>query len=191
MFQETIKTTQIGRFDGHVRRRRQLGIRACQSDHVLGRKRLLLRQQETQRIVHRRLTVARGMLQNPQIRTPRHVGSMFRLQPVVGHAKAAIGEQVLAITVILEGARFAHQLVDDVPVVDRVLITPHQPRQRVHLATRVPDFHTVGIQPGFDFLADQTAMHRVNIAMDMQQTPRIHTHRQSQATVLPLRRQRP
>jgi len=102
---------------------------------------------------------------------------MFVLQPVVGDAKAAGGEKVLAITVILKGARLTHQLVDDVPVIDGVLVTPHQPRQRVHLRSRVPDFHTVGIQPSFDLLADQTAMHRVGIAVDVDQTPRIHTHR--------------
>jgi hypothetical protein len=50
---------------------------------------------------------------------------MFILQPVVGHAKAAVGEQIFAITVVVKGARLAHQLVDDVPVVDRMLVTPH------------------------------------------------------------------
>jgi hypothetical protein len=131
------------------------------------------------------------MLQNLQVRTPRHVGSVFLLQPVVGHAKAAVGEQVFAITVVVKGARLAHQLVDDVPVVDRMLVTPHQPRHRVHLRSRVPDFHTLGIEPGFDFLADQTAVHGVGVAVNVDQAARVHAHRQPQATVLSLRWQRP
>jgi hypothetical protein len=131
------------------------------------------------------------VLQNSQVRAQRDLGFMFVSQPVVGDAKAAGGKEVFAITVILKGAGLAQQLVDDVPVIDGVLVTPHQPRQRVHVDARVPDFHTVGIQPSFDLLADQTAMHRVGIAVDVDQTPRVHTHRQAQATVLPLRGQRP
>ena len=148
-------------------------------------------QKAAQRVVHGRLAVVGSVLQNPQVRAPGDIGSVFVVQPVVGHAKAAVGEEVLAITVILEGARLAHQLVDEVPVVDRVLVTPYQPRQRVHVGSRVPDFHALGIQPRFDFLADQTAVHRVGIAVDVDQAPCVHAHRKPQATVLPLRRQRP
>jgi len=140
VFQETIKSTQIRRFDGNVRRRRQLGTRACQGDHALGRERLLLSQQAAQGIVHGGLAVAGGMLKNSQVRTPRHVGSVFVLQPVISHAKAAVGKQVLAIAIVVKGPWLAHQLVDDVPVVDRVLVTPDQPRQRVHLGARVLPF---------------------------------------------------
>ena len=190
MFQEIIKTTQIGRFDGHVRHRRQLGAEPCQGDHRLGRKRLLLSQETTQRVVHGRLAVVGGVLQNPQVGAPCDLGSVFVLQPVVGHAKAAVGEQVFAITVVVKGTRLAHQLVDDVPIVDRVLVAPDQPRQRVHLGSRVPDFHTLGIQPGFDFLTHQTAMHRVGVAVHVNQAARVDAHRQPQATVQPLRRQR-
>jgi len=128
VFQETIKTTQIGRFDGHVGRRWQLATGACQGDHGLGRERLFVSQKAAQRVVHGRLAVVGSVLQNPQVRAPCDLGSVFVVQPVVGHAKAAVGKEVLAITVILEGARLAHQLVDEVPVVDRVLVTPYQPR---------------------------------------------------------------
>jgi hypothetical protein len=190
VFQEIIKTTKIGRFHGHVRRRRHLGAEACQGDHGLGTERLLLSQETAQRVVHGRLAVVGSVLQNSQVGTPRHVGSVFVLQPVVGHAKAAVGEQILAITVVVKGARLAHQLVDDVPVVDRVLVAPYQPRQGVHVDVRVPDFHAVGIQPRFDLLAHQTAMHRIGVAVNVDQATRVHAHRQPQATVLALRRQR-
>jgi hypothetical protein len=145
VFQETIKTTQIGRFDGHVRRRRKLCTCACQSNHGVGRKRLVLSQQTPQRVIHRRLAVAGGMLQNLQVGAAGDLGCVFIPQPVIGHPKTAVGEQVLAIAVVLEGAGLAHQLVDDVPIVDRVLVASHQPRQRVDLPSRVPDLHAVGV----------------------------------------------
>jgi hypothetical protein len=92
VFQEIIKTTQIGRFDGHVRRRRHLAAVARQGDHGLGRERLLLSQETTQRIVHRRLAVVGGVLQNPQVGPASDFGSVFVVEPVVGDAKAAGGE---------------------------------------------------------------------------------------------------
>jgi hypothetical protein len=189
VLQEIIKTTQIGRFDGHVRRRWQLSAAARQGDHGLGRERRLLSQETAQRVVHGRLAVVGSMLQNSQVRPPRHVGNMFGAQPIVSHAKAAGGKQVLAITVVVESARLAHQLVDDVPVMDRMLVASDQARQRVHPRARVPDFYTVGIQPGFDLFADQTAMHRVGVAVDVDQAARVHMDRQTQATVQALRRQ--
>jgi hypothetical protein len=77
VFQETIKTTQIGRFDGHVRRRRKLGTRLGQGDHGLVRERLSLSQQAPQRFIHRRFAVAGGMLQNPQVRTCGDLGCVL------------------------------------------------------------------------------------------------------------------
>ena len=104
------------------------------------------------------------MLQNPQILARGDPRSVLVPQPVLGQAKAAVGEQVLAIAVVLKGARLPHQLVDDVPIVDRVLVASHQPRQRIDLNSRVPAFHSIGIEPGFDFLADQPAVDRVGVA---------------------------
>ncbi len=112
-------------------------------------------------------------------------------QPVVGQAKAAVGEQILAIAVVLKGARLPHQLIDEVTIVDRVLVAPHQPRQRIDLGSCVPDLHAVGIQPGFDFLANQAAVDRVGIAVHVDQAPRVHAHPHPQTAILPLRREWP
>lgn len=154
MFQETIETTQIGRINSYVRCRRKLCLGACQRDHGVGRKGLILSQQTAQRVIHRRFAVAGRMLQNPQVLAGGDPRSVFVPQPVIGQAKAAVGEQVLAIAVILKGPRFPHPLIDEVPIVDRVLVASHQPRQRIDLGSCVPDLHPVGMQPGFDFLAD-------------------------------------
>jgi hypothetical protein len=116
---------------------------------------------------------------------------MFVAQPIVGLAKAAVGEQVLTIAIILKGPGLAHQLIDEVPVVDRMFVATHQTRQRVHAASGVPDLHTVRIQPGFHCLADQTAVDRVYVAMNVNQASRVHVDCQTQATVQSLLRQRP
>jgi len=85
------------------------------------------------------------MLQNLQILARTDPGSMFVPQPVVGQAKAAVREQILAIAVVLKRAWLPHQLVDDVPIVDRVLIASHQPRQCIDLNSRVPKFYPVSM----------------------------------------------
>ena len=131
------------------------------------------------------------MLQNPQILPCGNPRGLFVPQPVIGHPKAAIGEQILAIPVVLKGTRLAHQLIDDVPIVDRVLVSPHQPRQCVDSSSRVPEFDAVGMQPGLDYLADQAAVDRVGIAVNVDQAPRVDAHRQPQTTILSLRREWP
>jgi len=67
VFQETIKTTQIGRFDGHVRRCWKLGLGAGQRNHGVGRQRLIQSQQTTQRVIHGRFAALGRLLQNPQV----------------------------------------------------------------------------------------------------------------------------
>ena len=164
---------------------------AGQGDHGGGREWLSLSQQTPQRVIHRRFAVAGRMLQYLQVGAAGDIRRVLVPQPVVSHPKAAVGEQILAITVVLKGAWLTHQLVDDVPIVDRVLVASHQPRQGVDQGSRVPDLQAVGMQQGFDFPADQTAVDRIGVAVNVDQAPRVHACRNSQATILPLRRQRP
>ena len=163
----------------------------CQRDHGLGRERLILSQQTPQGVIHRRFAVAGGMLQDLQVGAAGRLGRVLVPQSVIGHPKAAVGEQILTIAVVLKRARLADQLVDDVSIIDRVLVAPHQPRQRVDVNARIPEFHAVGVQAGFDFQADQAAVDRVGVAVNMDQAPLVHTNRQPQATILPLRWKRP
>lgn len=145
-----------------------------------------------QGVVHRRFAVAGRMLQNPQILASSHPRCVPALQLVISHAKTAIGKQVLAEAVVLKSARFSHQLIDDVPIVDGVLVAAYQPRQRLDVLPRVPNFHAISVELDIDFLADQAAVDRVGIAVNVNQAPRVHTHRRnSQAALLPLGRKRP
>ena len=115
-------------------------------------------------------------------------------EPVVGDAKARGREQIVAVSVIRERARLADQRIDDVPIVDRVLVATHQPRQRIDVFVRVPDLDAVGEEPGLDPLADQTTVHRIHVAVDVDEAARIHaarhfqTRRQARSGQVPQRR---
>lgn len=67
------------------------------------------------------------------------------------------------------------------PVVHRVSVAPHQSRQRVDAPVRVPDLDPVGEQPRFDGFADQPAVHRIHVAMNVDQAASVHLARHLQA----------
>jgi hypothetical protein len=136
------------------------------------------------------LALARRQVQDLQIFLGRTL-RLLRPQPVVGQPEAARREQVVAVAVVGEGARLAHQPVDDVPVVDAMLAPAAQPRQAFHLPLGVPHLDVVGMDAGLDPFANQAAGHRVRVAADVDRAAVIHPHRHALAGVEPLRRQRP
>jgi hypothetical protein len=77
--------------------------------------------------------------------------------------------------------------------VDRVLVPAHQPRQRVHLPIGEPDFDAIGEEPRLDLFPDQATVDGVRVAVQVNQTPRIHpttdfqTRRQSLIGQVPQR----
>lgn len=95
-------------------------------------------------------------------------------EPVVGDSETRRRKEVVAVSVIREGARLANQRVDHVPIMHRRLVSADETRQRIDVLIGVPDFHAVGEKPCFDPLADQAAMHRIDVAMNVNQAPRVH-----------------
>jgi hypothetical protein len=94
-------------------------------------------------------------------------------EPVIGKVEPRRREQIVTIGVLGEGARLANQRVNDMPVVDGVAIATHQPRQRVDLFVRIPDLDTIRKEPCFDFFADKPTMHRVDVAVNVDQAAAI------------------
>jgi len=90
-------------------------------------------------------------------------------EPVVGDAKPRGREQVVPVGVVGERPGLAHQGIDDVPVVHRVLVAADQPRQGVDVPVGVPDLDAVGEQARLDLFAHETTVHRVGVAMDVDQ----------------------
>lgn len=130
------------------------------------------------------------MLENSQVLLGPGLVAQDFAQSVVGQAEPAIGEQILAIPVVGERSRLADQRVDDVPILNLGLLPADQPRQRVHEPIRKPHLDAIRVKPGLDRFADQTAMHRVGVAVDVDQTARIDPTPDAKTAVDPLRRQR-
>jgi hypothetical protein len=101
-------------------------------------------------------------------------------EPVVGHAEPRRREQIVAVGIVRERARLADQRVDDVPVVDGVPVAAHQPRPRFHAPVREPHFDAVRIEPRLDLLADQPTVHRVRVAVNVNQAAAIDAARHLQ-----------
>ena len=100
---------------------------------------------------------------------------------IVGQAEARRREQIVAVGVLCERARLADQRVDDVPIVHRVAVATHQPRQRVNVFVRVPDLDAVGKEPCLNLLVDQPAVHRIDVAVNVNQAASVDAAGQLQA----------
>jgi hypothetical protein len=126
-------------------------------------------------------------------RVPQNLQILLRAQPVVvagaepivGEAEPRRRKQVLAIDIVGERARLTHQLVNDVPIVDGVLVAADQPRPRLHVTIGVPDLDAVGEQPGFDPFADQPTMDRIGVAVEVDHAAGVDAAANLQATVEP------
>ena len=103
-------------------------------------------------------------------------------EPVVGQAEPRGREQVVPVRVVRERPRLPHQRVDHVSVMHRVLVPTDQSRHRVGKFVRVPDLHAVGEEPGFHPLADQSAVHRVGAAVNVNEASRVDAATHLEAT---------
>ena len=101
-------------------------------------------------------------------------------EAIVGHAEPRRREQIVAVGIIRERARLADQRIDDVPIIDEVLVAAHQPRQCPDALIREPDLDAVGKKPRFDLLVDQPTVHRVDVAVDVNQAAAVHATRHFQ-----------
>lgn len=113
-----------------------------------------------------------------------------RRQFVVGHAKTARREQLGSVAIPGKRARLAHQPVDDVPIINAVLVASAQARHDFHLVLAVPHFDRVGAEAHIDPFADQARRHRVDVPLDGDGAPRLHTHTQAAKRLQPPGRQR-
>jgi len=133
------------------------------------------RQCHTQGVLHGGLAFPGRQLQDLQVFTDGPLVGVLAAQGIVRHAKITAGEQVLPVHVVREGARLADQRVDDVPVIDGMLAGPAQPRHALHFPARVPHLHLLDANHHVHLLADQAAMHRVCVPLDLDRAA--HAHR--------------
>ena len=179
--QQSVERRQIRRVDDDRRRRRKFRIGFRQRDHRLRRERTVPRQQDAQRVVDGRFAVVGRVVQDLQVilDAASHVAALA--EAVVRDAEPRRRKQIVAVGVVRERAGLADQRVDHVPVVHRVPVAADEARQRVDQSVGVPDLDAVGVQPRLDRFADQAAVHRIDVAMEVDQTARIDAARHLQA----------
>jgi hypothetical protein len=170
--QEPVVHRQVNVHDHHVGHRRRPAALAEGVRHRLAVERSPLFEQEPQRLVHPDLSLPRGQVEDRQVLLDRAAGPPV-LQHVVGHPESAGREHRVAVAVLLERPRLAHQPVDDVAVLDAVLPPAPEPRQGVDLAGAVPDVEGLGPDVNVNKLADQTARQRVGVAADVDRAPQV------------------
>lgn len=125
-------------------------------------------------MIHRALVLLRRQVEDCQINFRRPLRPLFA-QHVPGHAEPAGGKEILAVAVVLECARFAHQPVDDVTVIDAALPASPQAGHRFHPFLAIPDFQPLRIQARIDALPDEAAHDRIRVPVHANQAPCVHT----------------
>jgi hypothetical protein len=184
--QQGIELLQIRRVHNDVRRGRKVGTRRRQCDHVRGGERRRTGQQDPQRVVDGGFAGPGRVLQDLQVVPGADPFVAAVAEAVEREAEPGRREQVFAVGVVRERPRLADQRVDDVSVMHRRPVPAHQPRQRVDESIGVPDLDPVGEQPGLDPFADQPAMHRVRIALKVNQAAGVDAAGHFQARRHPL-----
>jgi len=187
--QQPIVHCQIHINNGHIGHRRRPAALSHRLGHGVVAQRLVAAEQQPQGLVHRGLALLRRQQEDLQVLPGRPAGAV-PLQGVVGHPEPAGGEHRVAVAVLLERPRLAHQPVDHVAVLDLVLAPAPQPRQLVHPTGPVPDLHSFGPDVDLDPLTDQPARHRVDVPADVDRAPRVDPDRDSPAHLQPPQRQR-
>ncbi len=145
-------------------------------------------EQEPQRLVHAAFSFPRGQEQDRQVILDRAAGPLV-LQEVVSHPEPAGGKHRIAVVVLLERSRLAHQPVDDVAVLDAMLAPASESRQGVDLSGPVPDVEGFGTDMNVHLFTDQTTGQRVGVAADMDRAPGIDTDLESPSHLQPASRQ--
>ncbi len=170
--QQGIEQAQVRRFDLDLRHGGDL-LRSLYGG-LDGRKGkiFIAAQGRPQGILHGGLALAGRQLQDPQVLPRRRLLRVLAAQRIVGHAKMAGGEQVLAIDVVGKGAGLADQRVDDVPIVDGVLAGPRQPRHALDDDARVPHRHLLQADHDVHLPTDQAAGDRIRVPQDVDRAPR-------------------
>jgi hypothetical protein len=184
--QQGIEIGQVRRFHPHLGGRRKFGIRPGQGEDRLRGQQRIARQQDTQGVVHGLLAHAGGMLQDLQVLLGAESLVVSVAESVVRQAEPRRREQVLPVGVVRERPRLADQRVDHVSVVNGVLVPTHQSRQRVHLPIGEPDLDAVSEEPRLDLFPDQATVDGIGVAVQVNQTSRVHPTADFQARRQPL-----
>ena len=122
------------------------------------------------------LTLVGGQLEDEQVLTTCHRLRVRSAQCVVGDAETRRRKQVVPVAVIGEGARLAHEAVDDVAILDVVTALATQARDALQMPLRVVDVEMVGVQTDRHPLTNQTTVDRVGVVTHPDGAEGTHAH---------------
>ena len=120
--------------------------------------------------MHRVLAVTRRQLQNLEVFASGHARTVIPAQRIISHAKVAGWEHVAAILVVRERTRFSNQRIDHVTIVDGMFAHANQARHPLNFQVAVPDFDEVNVDHHVDPVSDQSAVHGIRVAFDLDRT---------------------
>jgi hypothetical protein len=144
--------------------------------------------QEPQCLIDVAFSLPRGQQEDRQVILDHAAGPPV-LQEVVSHPESAGGEHRIAVAVLLERSRLAHQPVDDVAVLDAMPASASESRQGVDLSGPVPDVEGLGSDVNIHLFADQSAGQRIGVAADVDRAPGIDPGLESPGHLQPASRQ--
>jgi hypothetical protein len=170
--QEPVVHPQVHVHDQHVRHRRRSAALRDRLHDGLAVGRLPGVEQQPQGVVDPALPFLGRQAKDLQVLLDR-AATPSVLQHVIGDPEPAGRKHRVAVAVLLERSRLAHQPVDDVAVLDAVLPPATKPRQGVDLAGAVPDLQGLGHDVNIQQLTDQSAGQRVGVAADVDRAPRV------------------
>jgi hypothetical protein len=179
----------MGRLDLDLGYRRQRVLLTQQGFHGSpGYDGLCLSQQPAQGLVHRHFTPLRRQIKNLQV-LPRSPRWLRLLQHVVGQPKTTGRKQLFPKAILRQRTRLAYQPIDHVPIIDPLLAAATQTRQLLHAFLPVPHLHVLRVDLHLDLLADQPAVHRIDVVLHPDQTAARDRHTHTLATLQAARRQ--
>ena len=135
------------------------------------------------------LAFAGRQLKNQQIFAAGRGLAVRSAQGIVGEPEARGRKQVIAVSVVGEGTRFAHQRVDDVAILDAVPALAAPPGNPFEMALGVVEVEMVRVQAHPHSFADQATVNRVGVVIHPDRTERAHPHLQPLEVVDPSSRQ--
>jgi hypothetical protein len=188
--EEPVVHGQVDVHDQHVGHRRRPAALAEDLGHGLAVGGPVAVEQEPQRLVDAALPLPRREVEDLQVILDRAAGPAV-LQDVVGHPEPAGRKHRVAVAVLLERPRLAHQPVDDVAVLDAVFAPAAEPRQALDPAGAEPDLQRFGPDVDVHPFADEPARHGIRVAADVDRAPRVDPRLDPAGHLQPPRRQRP
>jgi hypothetical protein len=132
------------------------------------------RQQMTQRVGYRILTLLSGKVQNLHVHPVCHLFCMSTSQCVPCHAKTARGKHFFAVSIVGEGSGFSHQRINDVSIIDRCQLLTNQSRHRLNMVSLMYHRDLFSTNPQIDELIDQPTGNRIRIRSHANRTAACH-----------------